>query len=347
MGSTEPLPGSGALASDRPIATDGSYFFRNRKVLVPGGSGLIGSAFIAELLPQGAEVRTVAHRRPVPFGTEVERVAGDLRSWDVCRRAVRGMDCVIHAAGVSGGSKKVTTDPFSMFADNLLMNTQILEAARLEGVQHYLFVSNTSVYSRSEQPLREEDAWGESLVGVPENETGTVKRAGEAQCALYARLSEMRIAIIRAANAYGPYDNFDLEVSHVIPALIRKAIERQNPLVLWGDGSAVRDFIHSTDVARSGLFVMELAKPHECNPVNIGTGRSVTVEEAARLILKIAEHPTSATRFEHLAPPASRSKRLDVGRMRRLGFEPRVSLEEGIQRTIEWYRSHAGEQNAG
>lgn len=324
-----------------------SDFFHHRKVLVTGGSGLIGSAFVGELLDRGALVHAVVHRRPIPFGADVRVRVGDLRSWAICRAAARGMDCVIQAAGVSGGSKKVTSDALSMFTDSLVMNTQMLEAARIEGVGYYLLVSNSSVYSRSDQALREEEAWGRTSVGIPENETGMVKRAGETQCGLYAKMSDMHIAIIRAGNAYGPHDNFDLQSSHVAPALIRRAVERQNPLRLWGDGTPKRDFIHSADIARGGLFVLGRVKPHQCEPVNIATGRTVTIRELADLTLRLAGHSEAEIRFEHTAPLASASKRLDVSRMRSLGFEPGLRLEEGLRQTIEWYRGHAEERAVG
>lgn len=316
-------------------------FWRDRRVLVTGGAGLIGHAFIEQLVEAGARVQTVQHRRPVPFGSEVVVLEGDLRHAATCRRAVEGTECVIHAAGVSGGSKQVGLRPIPMFTDNLLMNTQVLEAARLADVAFYLFVSNSSVYASSDALLREEDAWGETTVGVPENETGVVKRAGETQCALYARHANMRIAIIRPGNAYGPHDNFDLDASHVVPALVRKAAERHDPYTVWGSGEAVRDFVHVRDLARGGLFVLERARPGECFPVNIATGRAISIRELVGIILRAADYEEPRVVFQGVAPPASGVKRMDVSRMCALGFEPQISLENGLRETVEWYRKEA------
>jgi len=310
--------------------------FAERTVLVTGGTGLIGSHFVEELLQLGARVRIVVHRRPSTFGDAVETLSGDLTRWETCTRAVAGVDVVVHAAGVSGGSKYVTVAPVAMFTDSLLMNTLILEAARRAGVERFLFVSNSSVYAPSDPPLKEADAWGATTRGAPENETGMVKRVGETQCALYARTSSMRIAISRGGNAYGANDNFDLESSHVVPALIRKAVERQDPYVLWGSGEALRDFIHARDIARGGLFLLE----HHCvaEPVNVATGVPTRILDLARLILELAGHESAELKLAGNAPPASPAKRLDVTKMRELGFEPKISLRDGVRQTIEWFR---------
>jgi GDP-L-fucose synthase len=315
--------------------------FGGRKVLVTGGAGLIGSAFVELLREAGARVSTVRHRRPLPDATGVRIIDGDLREARSCREAVAGAEYVVHAAGISGGSKRVTVDAIEMFTDSLLMNTQMLEAARRAAVRGYLFVSNSSVYPASGEPLREELAWGESSAGTPENETGTVKRAGETQCALYAKFTDLRLAIMRAGNAYGPRDNFDLEASHVVPALIRKAVEGQQPFRVWGSGQTVRDFIHTRDLARGGLFLLQRARAGHCFPVNIATGRTVTIEQLARIILRLAGRPEARIELDPAAPPASPAKLIDVGRMRRLGFSAELSLEEGLRQTIGWYRAQA------
>lgn len=313
-------------------------FWDKKVVLVTGGAGLIGSAFVQELLSRGARVRTVRHRRQVYFAADLEVIDGDLREIQICRKACRGVDTIIHAAGVSGGSKHVTIHGLSMFTDSLLMNTQMMEGARQAGVSRYLFLSNSSVYAPGETVWREEDAWGETSHGAPENETGMVKRVGETQAALYARTTGMKVAIMRTANAYGPRDNFNLESSHVIPALIRKAVEKQNPFNLWGTGEAVRDFIHTRDIACGGLFLLEHYPT--ARPVNVGTGAPVTILEALRIILRLAGHEQAEIKPDFSAPPASRAKRLDLTLMREFGFEPSLSLEQGLKDTIEWFRAN-------
>jgi len=316
-------------------------YYQNKKVLVTGGSGLVGTAFVDELLANGAIVRSVAHRRDLPHQGEIEVIQGDLLDEATALKACRGMDMVVHAAGVSGGSRQVTVDPIPMFTDSLRMNTLILEAARKEHVSRFLFISNSSVYAKSGEVLHESAAWGETSRSIPENETGMVKRVGETQCALYARHSDMRIAIMRAANAYGPYDNFDLDASHVIPALIRKAVEKHAPYKVWGDGSTIRDFIHTSDIARAGLFL--LSEYAQADPVNIATGVTVSIRQVVEMIAEITGMDKEIIQYQADAPPASPAKRLDIGAMQRLGFQPSMDLRTGLEKTITWFRDHGGE----
>jgi GDP-L-fucose synthase len=315
-------------------------FYGGKHVLVTGGGGLIGSAFVSRLLELGAEVRTVQHQRPVPQARRLEIIRGSLLDPQTAAAVCRGMDMVVHAAGVSGGSKQVTIAPIPMFTHSLLMNTQMLEAARLASIKRFLFISNSSVYAKSDQGLKESDAWAETCRGIPENETGFVKRIGETQCALYGRHADMQIAIIRTSNAYGPHDNFDLETSHVLPALIRKAVERQNPYGVWGDGSTLRDFIHTEDIARAGLFL--LAEYAFAQPINIATGETYTIRQVVDMICDITGMSRDTVVYQKDAPPASPAKRLDISRMNALGFEPGIKLRRGLEQTIAWYRRQRG-----
>lgn len=316
--------------------SENGEFLHGEKVLVTGGAGLIGSAFVDKLLGVGAEVRTIRHEQDIPRADDMEIVDGDLLNYETCRRACQGVNTVIHAAGVSGGSKRVTVAAIPMYTDNLLMSSQMLKAAQAAGADRYLYISNSSVYPKSDGMLSEADAYN----GFPENETGLVKRAGETQCALYAKFTDIRIAVMRAGNAFGPHDNFDLESSHVVPALIRKAVEKQTPYRVWGDGTAVRDFIHTSDIAEGGLFLLEHHPIAE--PVNTASGRTVNIRELAEMIIEIAGHDGAELEFDPSAPPASPAKRIDVSRMKALGFQPILSLEEGLARTIDWYRRNGG-----
>ncbi|MEJ2038016.1 MAG: NAD-dependent epimerase/dehydratase family protein [Desulfosarcinaceae bacterium] len=318
-------------------------FYRGKRVLVTGGSGLIGSAFLSLLVGLDTSVRTVMHKRDVPNSDGVDILPGSLLDRNTALNACRGMDMVIHAAGVSGGSKQVTVDPIPMFSDSLLMNTMVLESARIQDVDRYLFISNSSVYAKSDSLLNESDAWGETSRGIPENETGSVKRIGETQCALYARHTNMKIGIMRTGNAYGPNDNFDLESSHVLPALMRKAVEKQDPFCVWGDGSTLRDFIHTEDIARAGLFL--LANYAVAQPVNVATGKTYRIQEVVEMICDIAGLHRNSIKYQNNAPPASPAKRLDISRMIDLGLKPQISLRDGLSQTISWYRKQRGGQS--
>ncbi len=310
--------------------------YSDKKILVTGGAGMIGSHIVEELLARGARVRITQHNRPHPFDNKVEVVTGDLLSMDFCRAAVSGVDFVIHAAGFTGGVGQVTLEPVATFTNNLLMNTQILEASRLEGVKRFGLLSNSSVYAASSEALKEDAAWGDSIRGVAENPTGDVKRIAELQCKVYADSAAMKIGIVRGGNGYGPRDYFDMERSHVLPALIRKAVSRQNPFVLWGTGETVRDFTHARDIARGLLFVLE----HHaiCDPVNISTGRTTSIRDALHIILRESEHTSAQVVFDTSRPLGPKAKRLDTTKMNALGFKPAISLEDGLKETIRWFR---------
>lgn len=307
-----------------------------RRALVTGASGLLGSAFVRLLTKRGGRVRAVQHRRPVA-AQSVEVVTADLTRAEDCRRVCEGIDLIVHAAGETGGSKRVTTSLREMFTRSLVMNTLMLEASAAAGASDYVFLSNSSVYAAGSDPLREADAWGDNARGMPENETGMVKRAGEVQCAVYARSAGMRIAVIRAANAYGPNDNFDTQTSHVVAALINKAVEGSVPFMVWGDGRAIRDFIFSDDIAEAALALLSSARPGECEPVNVGTGKTWSILQVAQLLLELTGHP-GPLQLTGESPPASPVKRLDLSRMDQLGIRPAVQLPEGLRLTVDWYR---------
>lgn len=312
--------------------------YADKRVLVTGGSGMIGSHIVEELLNRGASVRIVRHFRPDLFCGKADAIDGDLRSAAVCQKAVEGMDFVFHSAGVTGGVQNVSLEPVSTFTDNLLMNTQVLEASRLAGVKRFALLSNSSVYAASDEPLREDDAWGETIRGAAENATGTVKRVAELQCAIYAKNSGMRIGIVRGGNGYGPRDWFDVDRSHVLPALIRRAVARQNPYVLWGTGETRRDFTHARDIARGALYVLEHYAI--CDPVNIAHGRATTIREALSIILREAGHLNAEIVLDPKRPKGPNAKLLDVTKMKKIGFTPQISLEEGLKETIRWYQAH-------
>jgi GDP-L-fucose synthase len=237
---------------------------------------------------------------------------------------------------VTGGLQRAKFDPIPTFTDNLLINTQVLEASRNAGVQRFALLSNSSVYAASEESLKEEDAWGDTMRGIAENATGTVKRMAELQCKIYADSTDMKIGIVRGGNAYGPRDYFDLERSHVLPALIRRAVARQTPFVLWGSGEAVRDFTHARDIARGTIFVLEGYAV--CDPVNIATGRITSIKEVVSIILREAGHTNAKVVLDSSRPSGPSAKRLDVTKMRKLGFTPNIVLEGGLGETIQWFK---------
>jgi len=307
-------------------------------VLVTGGTGLIGSHLIELLLERGANVRTVVHSRRPPIELkDVEMVQGNLARWDSCIEAVKGMEYVFHLAGFVGGLGRNVTHPAGMFTPNVLMNTQMLDAARLEGVDRYLYTSSACIYPGKLDFFVEDRGWD----GPPERSNasyGWVKRMGELQARAYFEEYGMKIAIVRPTNAYGPRDNFDLETSHVIPALIHKAVERHDPFVIWGTGESTRDFIHAKDIAR-GMY-LALEKYAVADPINLATGRSIRTKDLAHLILKLSGHKNARVTFDKNKPTGQVERRVSTTKAKeKIGFVAQISLERGLKETIDWYKA--------
>ena len=260
-----------------------SEFFKDKKVLVAGGTGMVGSYLTLELLRRQASVRVMVHERPHTIQDDkIEYVQGNLRNMDDCLKAVAGSDIVCNSAAITGGVMLNKSKPADLFTANLLINTQLLEAARIKDVDRFLLVSNNSVYSSSENPSTED----ESSKGQPDESVfayGWVKRFAELQAKLFSDQYGLKIAISRGTNSYGRWDKFDPQTSHVIPALILKTVRKENPFVVWGSGRNVRDFIHANDLARAMLLMLE--RHAICVPINIGTGKYVTINDLVTLIM--------------------------------------------------------------
>jgi len=313
-------------------------FYEGKKVLVTGGSGLIGSHLIEALLKEGAEVRTVIHSRPLQLKAEgIEVLKGDLTHMEDCIRAVENVEYVLHLAGVVGGVGMNSAHPALMYTPNILMNTHMLEAARQANVDRYLFTSSACIYPANISYFEEARGWD----APPERTNasyGWVKRMGEFQAQAYVEEYGMKIAIVRPTNAYGPHDNFDLETSHVIPALIRKAVERQDPFVIWASGEASRDFIYARDIARG--MAMALERYPVPDPINLATGRSIKIKDLAYLILKISGYENARVIFDRTKPLGQLERTVSIAKAKeKIGFVAKIGLEEGLNETIEWYRS--------
>lgn len=312
-------------------------FYQNKKVLVAGGNGLIGSHTIQELLHRGAEVRATIHSKaPVIEDSRIEYIQCDLTQREDCVKVVQDIDYVILCAANTSGAAVMAKNPIAHITANLLINSQVLEAACLAGVSRLLFVSSTTVYPAVTYPVKEE----EGFTGEPHPSyfaVGWMKRYIEKLAEFYYQRYGMKIALIRPTNVYGPYDKFDFETSHVLPALMRRAVEKQNPFEVWGDGSAVRDFIYVSDLVEALLLTLE--NYAECQPLNIGSGQPVTIKESVELILKVTGNPATAI-YDASKPTTIPYRVVDLTKAEAvLGFQSKVSLEEGLRKTIEWYRS--------
>lgn len=309
--------------------------FIGKTVLVTGGTGMIGRPLVDMLLNRGARVRIASLDEPsrVPEGAEFRRC--DLRFLDQCLESCRGVDYVFNLAGVKGSPAMTARKPASFFVPTLQFSINMMEAARRQGVSRYLFVSSVGVYQPAEL-FREEDVWN-TFPSSNDRFAGWAKRMGELQADAYRiEYGWEDISIVRPANVYGPWDNFDPRNAMVIPSLVRRAAEGENPLVVWGDGSQVRDFIHSRDCASGILQVFEKGIRE---PVNLGSGAGVTIREVVETLVSYLDAPPRVV-WDTSKPAGDARRVMDTSRALSYGIRPRVSLNEGILETLNWYRSH-------
>ena len=309
--------------------------WQGARVLVTGGTGLIGRPLVERLLAQGASVRIASLDDPSRAHPAAEFRRLNLTVLDTCLAACEGMDYVFHLAGIKGSPAMTATRPASFFVPTILFNTNMMEAARRCDVKGYLYTSTIGVYAPA-AVFREDDVWT-TFPSEHDRFAGWAKRMGELQAEAY-RIEHGwdRVSIVRPANVYGPFDNFDPENAMVIPSLIRRAVDGEDPLAVWGDGSAVRDFIHAGDVARGMLLVMERGLRQ---PVNLGSGLGVRIRELVELIVSQLERPPQVV-WDRSRPSGDPQRVMDVSRARALGFAPSISIADGLRETIAWYRQH-------
>jgi GDP-L-fucose synthase len=318
-------------------------FYTGKTVLVTGGTGFVGTHFVEALLEQGAKVRVPIHERPLLVKKErIETIKADLTRLEDCLRATEGIDDVIHAAG-SVGSAAVTGYSQKVMAGitaNLILTAQMLQAAWATGVKRFLLFSSSTVYPVTKHPVKEEEMWNgppyAAYLGY-----GWMRRYFEKLGEFVASESSMKIALVRPSAVYGRWDNFDPATGHVIPALIRRAVERQNPYLVWGTGEEVRDFLHITDLVRGCLLALEKYAVGE--PINLGYGQAVTIREVVDLILKAANHDQAIVQFDHSKPNAISFRMVDISKAKQiLNFEPQLSLADGLWDTVKWYEQIQG-----
>ena len=303
--------------------------FKNKNILVTGGSGMIGRQLVSILLAEGASVHVADLNKPINMSEKIIYHNVDLKDFNNCKEVCRNMDFIFNLVGIKCSPQVCLERPAEIMGPMMQFNTNMLEAAMIANVEWYLYTSTVGVYEPAEE-LFEDDVW-KTQPSVNDWYGGWAKRMGELQCQAYEKqYGRGRCSIVRPANVYGPYDNFDPENAMVIPSLIRKGYEN-DVLEVWGDGSPTRDFIHSRDVANG---MIHLVKNNTTAPVNLGSGSGITIKQIAEIVSK---------RFDKeivwlLDKPMGDKRRVfNVDRAKDLGFNVTVDLEDGINETIDWF----------
>ena len=303
------------------------------KILITGASGMVGKHLVDMCLDKGYYVRATDIRYDDRYDIYVknfEFYQADLRDFDDCKNVVTGMDAVFQVAGVKGSPKRAAEQPNDYFTPMLQMNTNMAEAARLQGVDWYVYTSTVGVYQPAEV-FKEDDVW-KTYPSENDKYAGWVKRLGELQLDCFETHYGLKnYSIVRPANIYGEYDEFG-EESTVIASLVKKGYH-DDLLSVWGDGTPIRDFIHAEDVAR-GILMSYENKITE--PINLGSGDGVRIKDIASIV---ATHYGKEIEYDTTKPNGDNKRLMDMTRANSYGFYPEVDLETGIKRVIKYYES--------
>jgi len=309
--------------------------YKGKKVLVTGGTGLIGIPLVEMLVEQDAKIRIASLDDPSRAHPKAEFHRVDLTKFENCMKVCEGIDFVFNLVGIKGSPAMTSKKPARFFVPTILFNINMMEAARQCAVKRYLYTSTIGVYSPAEV-FREDDVW-KTFPSENDKFAGWAKRMGELQAEAYKiEYGWDNISIVRPANVYGPYDNFDPNNAMVIPSLVRRALSGENPLTVWGDGTAIRDFIHSKDVAQGMLLALEKGSG---KVINLGSGLGVSIKEIVEIIVNNMRVKPKVV-WDTSKPSGDRKRLMDISRAKALGIECAISIEEGIKETMDWYQKN-------
>lgn len=307
-------------------------FYDGKTVLITGGTGFVGMHIVKELLKQNANIVVPIHHRPSMIDdNRISTINADLTRQEDCLKVSKDVDYIFHAAGDVASAGVVTENLMRAITTNLIITSQMLQAAWEENVDRMLIFSSSTGYPVTNYPIKEEEMWN-----GPTHPTyfgyGWMRRYLERIGEFVAFTSNVKISIVRPTAIYGRWDNS----GHVIPSLIKRAIKKENPFIVWGTGEEIRDFLHVSDLARGCLLMLE--KCANCDPVNIGYGKSVTIKEIVNIILKVTNHKDADIIFDSSKPGTIPIRIVDTTKAKRLlNFEPEIILEDGLKDIVDWY----------
>jgi GDP-L-fucose synthase len=308
---------------------------QDSRIYVAGHRGLVGSAVVRSARSHGFDNLIVRSRKELDL-TEQSAVRS---FFDEARP-----QAVIMAAARVGGIHANNSHPAMFLRDNLLIQDNVIDAAYRSGVEKFVFLGSSCIYPKlAPQPIKEDSLLTGPL--EPTNEWYAIaKIAGVKMCQAYRREYGFNAISLMPTNLYGPGDNFDLQGSHVLPALIRKFHEAKarndQSVEIWGTGTPRREFLHVDDLAEAVLYLLQ---NYDAEPiVNIGWGEDLTILELAETVMSAIGYRGALT-FDHSKPDGTPRKLLDVSRLHSLGWRPRISLRDGIQGTYAWFKEHASD----
>lgn len=309
--------------------------FTGKNVLITGGTGLIGRQIVKILCDAEAHVRIVS-LDDIRLDDRAEHICGDLTDFEFCKDVISDMDYVFHVAGIKGSIEVTKKKPASFFVPLLMFNTNVLEACRLNKVQKVVYTSSIGAYSSAEIFKETENADGPPMDMFP----GWAKRMAELQIQAYKiQYGLENFSIVRPCNVYGPGDNFDPDNAMVIPTLMHRIFQKEDPVVVWGDGSAVRDFAFSRDVAEG--IILALYHGTRSSFVNLGSGKGYTIQELIETLNSFIDFNYE---FDTSKPSGFPRRVMDISLARQLiDYNPTTSLRDGLKETWGWYTANQKE----
>lgn len=309
--------------------------YDGKNVLVTGGTGLIGRQVVDILSGTGACIRCVSMDGLIT-NAKTENIVGNLINLDFCKDVVRDMDYVFHLAGIQGTVQTSSSKLASHFTPTLMMNANLLEAARLRKVKKLVYTSSIGAYAESPF-LREDD---DTVASTPMAFAGWAKRMAELQ--IYAYRVQYGIdtfSTVRLSNIYGPGDNFDPDTAMVIPSLMYRIFHGETPLRVWGDGTAIRDFLYCRDAAEGIMLALHYGIPGRF--INIASGKGISIRD---IVVALKTFIDFDYIFDTTKPSGAPVRVMDVSKAKDcLGFVPTTDLLKGLKNTWDWFVSHPDE----
>ena len=305
--------------------------FKDKKVLITGGGGMIGRSLINQLIDKECKIYVADLTTPTDLPEGVEHLQVDLRFFDNCLDICKGMNYVFHLAGVKGSPQMAKEQPVDFMVPMLQFNTNMIQASFEAKVDWFLYTSSVGVYSPADV-FFEDSVWS-TFPSPNDKYAGWAKRMGELQTETYKiQYGFDRFSIVRPANVFGSYDNFNPANAMVIPSLIRKAQENEI-LEVWGDGTPIRDFIYADDVAKGMIFAVE---NKITKPLNLGSGVGYTIKEVVDLVVK---HSGKDLEVKWLSdkPNGDQKRLFDMSTAKSYGWEIEIGLDDGIKKTTNWF----------
>ena len=311
-----------------------------QKILVKGGSGFIGTNYLKSIEGKFTKIRSNYFQNDnFSKVNGVEYIKADLENVSDCKELCEDIDIVVMCAAISSGAAIMEKTPLVHLTPNIRMNLNMLEAAYECGVKKFVFISSNTVYPHVDYAVKE----GDSQYSFFEkyHVVGWMKKFTEEVCEIYSKKikKKMTTIVVRPGNLYGPYDKFDIEKSKVIASLIRKVVEKQNPINVWGDGEDLKDFLYIDDFVEGlNKIVFDINK---FEVINLASGKGITIKEILNLIIKLEKAENLEVEYDKSKPTMIPKRLINISKAKELlNFNPKTNMEDGLHKTIKWFKEN-------